>query len=186
MNSKIKKRENKDLSKVKFLLDSLKKKNKVSNADLINLLKKDMSDEEIEQIITVPELVNRLREKKEIPVSVFNEELSALETICKFLKENLGFSIKKIAFLTHRSEKTVWQAYNSSKNKYSKKFIIEVSDYYIPVSVLKNRKYSVLESIVDYLKNLNLTYHDIALLLKRDDRTIWTTYHRLKLKKVRK
>ena len=37
---------------------------------------------------------------------------------------------------------------------------------------------------MEYLKDkLNLTYHEIAVLLNRDDRTIWTCYNIAKKKR---
>ena len=48
-----------------------------------------------------------------------------------------------------------------------------------PSSALKNRDISILEAVVVYLKDKKgFTYHEIALLLNRDDRTIWTCYNR--------
>jgi len=126
------------------------------------------------------DILNRI-ERKDIlvPCEIFSDKLSALETICKYLKENLNLTNKEISLLINRDERTIWQAYNSSIKKYSNKFGIEYSKYYIPVSVLKNRNYAVLESIVKYLKEIkNLKYHEIAVLLKRNDRTIWTVYQR--------
>jgi DNA-directed RNA polymerase specialized sigma24 family protein len=41
-----------------------------------------------------------------------------------------------------------------------------------------------MESVVFYMKDtLGLTYHEIAVELNRDDRTIWTVYNRAKSKK---
>lgn len=54
----------------------------------------------------------------------------------------------------------------------------------IPVSILKDRKLSALEAISEYLKEtLNMNYHEIAVLMNRDDRTIWTVYNRAKKKR---
>ncbi|MBI2128672.1 hypothetical protein HYU07_00385 [Candidatus Woesearchaeota archaeon] len=54
----------------------------------------------------------------------------------------------------------------------------------IPVSILKDRKLSALEAISEYLKEtLNMNYHEIAVLMNRDDRTIWTVYSRAKKKR---
>ena len=54
----------------------------------------------------------------------------------------------------------------------------------IPLLVLRDRRISVLEAIVEYLKDeKELTYHEIAVMLNRDDRTIWTCYHRAKTKR---
>ncbi|MFH1133548.1 MAG: hypothetical protein V1735_03595 [Nanoarchaeota archaeon] len=56
----------------------------------------------------------------------------------------------------------------------------------IPIAVLQDRKVKVLEAIVEYLKDIQgLTYHEIAELLNRDDRTIWTVYSRVKRKRGR-
>lgn len=62
----------------------------------------------------------------------------------------------------------------------------QASKYSLPVSVIAERKMSVLESIVYYLKTeYSLSYHDIALIIRRDDRTVWTVYQRA-LKKLKK
>lgn len=54
----------------------------------------------------------------------------------------------------------------------------------IPSSIFKDRTLSVLEAIVEYLKEKqNFTYHQIALLLNRDERNIWTVYSRAKKKR---
>jgi predicted DNA-binding protein (UPF0251 family) len=56
----------------------------------------------------------------------------------------------------------------------------------IPVDVLQDRDLSALEAIVVYLKDHHkLTYSQIAQLLNRDDRTVWTTYKRASKKVVR-
>ena len=59
-----------------------------------------------------------------------------------------------------------------------------MTEYMIPSSILRDRTISVLEAIVEYLKDKKqLTYHEIALLLNRNDRTIWTCYHRVQKKR---
>ncbi|MBD3310338.1 hypothetical protein GF351_03910 [Candidatus Woesearchaeota archaeon] len=58
------------------------------------------------------------------------------------------------------------------------------SDLKLPLSVLRDRSVSVLEAIVGYLKDeKGLTYHEIAVMLNRDDRTIWTVFSRVKKKR---
>jgi hypothetical protein len=152
-----------DYISFKSLYKKLKNKYKISSADLLNSL-----------------------EKKEflIPSCIFNKTLSTLESICKYLKEDLNLHNKKIAYLIYRSNKSVWQAYNSSRKKFPKRFEISFSEYYIPLSILKDTKLSILESIVTYLKEeQTLNFHKIAVILKRDDRTIWTVYQRAKKKR---
>ncbi|MAG50254.1 hypothetical protein CL621_01275 [archaeon] len=54
----------------------------------------------------------------------------------------------------------------------------------IPSHVLKDRTLSVLEALVEYLKEKqNLTYHEISILINRDERNIWTVYSRAKKKR---
>ena len=54
----------------------------------------------------------------------------------------------------------------------------------IPSSIFKDRSTSVLESLVTFLIEIEqLTYHQVADLLNRDDRTIWTVYNRVKKKR---
>ena len=53
----------------------------------------------------------------------------------------------------------------------------------IPSSIFKNRGLSVLEAITVYLKDKKgMKYAQIARLLNRNDRTIWTSYQRAKKK----
>ena len=139
-------------------------------------------------------LVNKLlkapaketKEEIKVPISVFkNDVLGSLENIVKYLRENLMLSFKQIAALTNRNEIALAVTYRNAKKKLGSKFTIEeISPYSIPVSILKDRKISVLENIAFYLKqNFGLNYHAIAVLLNRDDRTIWTVYQRAIKKK---
>lgn len=54
----------------------------------------------------------------------------------------------------------------------------------VPVFVFRDRSVAVLEALVEYLRDVKgLSYHEIAVLINRDDRTIWTVYNRVKLKR---
>lgn len=121
-----------------------------------------------------------LTDEKEIliPVSIFTKKLSSLESICKYLREELNLSYHKIGLFLNRNERNIWHTYNNSRKKYSDKLKILPSKYFLPISIFQN-KLSILENIVLYLKDeLKLSNHLIATLLKRDDRTIWTMYQR--------
>ena len=53
----------------------------------------------------------------------------------------------------------------------------------IPVSIFDNDKLSIFEALVKYMKeDLRLRFVAIASILKRSDKTIWTTYHKSKQK----
>ncbi|MCK5283406.1 MAG: hypothetical protein KAK00_08420 [Nanoarchaeota archaeon] len=122
-------------------------------------------------------------EEISIPVSLFKPELGSFEVIVKYLIENRRLGISSVSRLTNRSRQGVWQAYDCSKKKHPVKFTVETSTYDFPVSIISDRKYSVLESIVKFLKEeFNLSYAQISRLLSRDQRTIWTVYNRTKKK----
>ena len=58
------------------------------------------------------------------------------------------------------------------------------ADILLPSHIFQDRSVSVLEAISEYMKDaMGLTYHEIAVLLNRDDRTIWTCYSRAKEKR---
>ncbi|MBU1198712.1 MAG: hypothetical protein KKF46_02675 [Nanoarchaeota archaeon] len=120
-----------------------------------------------------------------IPVAVFdNDYLSALESIVKYLYENKGLRLSEIAKLLSRDSRAIGVTYKFARKKMKSELKVSVSKQSFPASALAERKLSVLESIVYYLKKqYYLSFHDIALLLKRDDRTIWTVYQRA-LKKL--
>ena len=57
----------------------------------------------------------------------------------------------------------------------------------IPLSILQDRAVAVLEAIVEYLREeKDLRYSEIAELLNRDQRTIWTVYSRAKTKRKKR
>ncbi len=61
------------------------------------------------------------------------------------------------------------------------------SSIVIPSSIFRDRKLSVLEAMTEYFKEKkDLRYSEIALLLNRDERTIWTSYKRAKEKRKKK
>jgi hypothetical protein len=73
------------------------------------------------------------------------------------------------------------------KEEEKKEVQILFSDIQIPISVISDRSLATLEAVVKYLKDEHkLTFHHIAELLNRDDRTIWTCYSRAKKKRGKK
>jgi len=117
-----------------------------------------------------------------IPVSIFNKKLGSLESIVKYMKEELKLSNKKIGEMLNRDNRTIWSIYNKAKIKNPERLNVK-SKLFIPIDILKPRKLSVLESIVYYLKeHYKLRLHEIALYLQRNDRTIWTIYQKAKNK----
>ena len=121
----------------------------------------------------------------DIPICIFKQSLlSGLEVICKFLKEELSLSFRDIALLLNRNERTIWHAYSSSVKKSPEKLTLDHSPIAFPTLIIANRSLSVLESICEYLKDFHqLRYCQIAPLLSRNERTVWTVYNRAKKKR---
>ena len=109
-----------------------------------------------------------------IPVSIFKKEIGGLEAISKYMKENLGKSYSEIARELKRDDRTIWTAYNKAKKKYRK--IIKVKEGELSVSLedFKNRKLTILESVVISLKKNGKKISEISRLIERDPRNIQT------------
>ena len=151
-----------DVEKIKDSLSRLEKKHRVSSQKMLNLVKGDLL----------------------VPITIFRPELSVLESVVKYLKENRGYNFHEIGSLLARNERNIWHAYTKANKKYSKKIVVKKTDYFIPVSIFTNRKLSPLEAVVDYLENFyKLDYRKIASLLQKTAGAIWTVLSRLKSKK---
>ena len=114
-----------------------------------------------------------------------NRKHTILEALIVFLRERKKLSYRKIANLLNRDHRFVYNSYANAKDKeLITKYTISPNYKLIPISIFSDKKIPALEAITLYLKDeLSLTYHKIALLLNRNDRTIWTVYQRAKKKK---
>ena len=119
-----------------------------------------------------------IAEDLSIPAGIFIEELGGLEAIAKYMKENLGMTYHEIAEILSRNDRTIWTAYNKSIKKQKTQIKIKASTAYFPVSIFKNRKLTIFEAMVVYLKDKGMKYVEIGELLNRDQRNIWTIYSR--------
>jgi len=135
-----------------------------------------------EKIEIISFLTEQLKENV-LPVFIFkNNSLSALETIVKYLKEEHNLSYAEISRLLNRSSKTIWITYQRAKKKMPKK-LKGKSDSFIPARIFQNRKFSVLENLVSYLRQeQNISYREIAKLINRNYRTVLTVYRRFRKK----
>ena len=151
-------------------------------------------DEKIQLVSKFVDELKRIHEVNEqdilhakdicMPVGIFsNDCLGSLEAIVKYLKEDLKLKFSKIAKLLNRSNKTIWATYHKSLKKMPSSFDHASRQVMIPVSAISNRSYSTLESVVGFIKDLEYSNHEVALMLNLDDRTIWTVYDRVKKKK---
>ena len=139
----------------------------------IDHLKKhhNLSDSEIYSFINNKEII--------IPVSILKSDLSALQSICKYLKENLDLSLNKISKILNKDNKTIWASYNNAIKKQKEKITIKDNKYYIPISKISSNNLPILASIIKYLKeDQDLNYHEIGIILNRNEKNIWSIYNK--------
>ena len=117
-----------------------------------------------------------------IPLYFFsNKSHTILESLILNLKDKRNLNYHQIGVLINRNERNIRESYLNAKLKPAKYKIS--SPIFIPISIFSDRKLSALESIVFYLHDKhNLKFSQIAVLLSRDPRTIWTVYQRARKK----
>ncbi|MFC1723237.1 hypothetical protein ACFL0V_03800 [Nanoarchaeota archaeon] len=134
--------------------------------------------------------MSRVRRRKVyVPSGIFKDRsLSPLESISEYLKEEKGLTYHEIAEMLKRDDRTIWTCVNRAKKKrmLGEKVVAKRGDKQekIPLEIFHNRDLAPLEGISRYLREVSdMSLHEIAVLLNRDDRTIWTCYNRA-LKKL--
>ncbi len=158
--------EEKVFTALESSLDEIKEKYSLSPEDIIDVIK----------------IIQGKLEERTIPLNLFKEDLGALESLVKYLKENLNLPYHEIAKLLNRDDRTIWTTYRNTQKKKKEKLEIKSSKFLIPLSLFSNRKLSILESLVLYLKEKNLSFKEISELINRDQRNIWTINSRAKKK----
>lgn len=127
-------------------------------------------------------ILDLLKERR-IPVTIFNKKLSSLESISRYLKDELDLNYHQIAVLLGRDERNIWHSYNNSLKKHPEKLVAGPTQFFIPLSIFAEKKFSILESIVVHLRHeYNLSYSQISRIVQRDERTVWTACSRARKK----
>jgi hypothetical protein len=97
-----------------------------------------------------------------------NKELNAINTFIENFIERHNISFEEVFELL-------------SKLREKKKVTL------VPSFILRDRKLGILECVTKYIKEeFRLSYHQIAVLLKKDDRVVWVTYNKAIKKKKEK
>ncbi len=143
----------------------------ISHHDLLVLIK-EKERQKIEQ------------ESHYIPLSLFAKTpLSSLEIITCFLRDIKKLKFSEMEKILGRDQRVLSTTYRNAKKKYPSEIKISSSTYYVPCHLLQNKQLSVLENIIFYMKaEYQLHNHEIAKLLNKDPRTIWTVLNRIKKK----
>ena len=177
---KRKKKKIKDdrLTKALLLLaDELKEKYSLNKSETMKIIVKQLvdkyklKDSDLKEILEIDSM-------NKIPITIFSKNLGGLEAICKYMRENLGMSYHEIAKKLNRNDRTIWTAYKKSLGKQKSPLSIKETDILLPVNIFNNRKLTVLESAVIYLRDSDLKYKEIADLLNRNDKNMQTIYSR--------
>ncbi|MBD3304572.1 hypothetical protein GF343_05490 [Candidatus Woesearchaeota archaeon] len=119
-----------------------------------------------------------MKKEEGIPVSIFKTKLNPLEAITRYLKQK-NKKNKEIAELLNKKPSAISRAHKNSKNK---KFVIKKTKFCVPLSEFKKPKLSILETVVQYLRKNNHKFTEIARILDRNPKTIWTIQQRAKKK----
>lgn len=146
----------KDIARFRLALEKVKQETKLSDAKIIELLEED-----------------------NVPISIFNCSLGVLEALVKYMREDLGYPLSKIAGLLNRDARTIWSTYDNAK---AHPRLDTSATLLIPINIFSLRKLGVLEALVTHLRTQGLRYSQIAQLIGRDQRTVWTVYNRAKKK----
>ncbi len=135
--------------------------------------------------LTNQQLIYSLQPKEEnsIPISIFTKQLSCLETIVKFLKEEKQLTYHQTGVVLNRNDRTIWITYHNAQKKKAERLAVKPTNYILPTSIFTDRRLSVLEAIVRHLKdNYGLRYTDIAGLIQRSERNLWKVYNKKRAK----
>ncbi|HLD87149.1 MAG TPA: hypothetical protein VJB12_03715 [Candidatus Nanoarchaeia archaeon] len=121
-----------------------------------------------------------------IPLGIFNNGLSGLEAIVFYLKEAKGLRFCQIAALLNRDDRTIWDSHNQARSKEDDFPLHLTSPLSVPLKIFQDRGLGVLEALSEHLKEKRgMRYCEIAQLLGKDDRTIWTACARAKKKRIK-
>lgn len=126
----------------------------------------------------------RARQAAGIPLSIFNPHLGALESIVKYMREELLLDYGTIAGMLGRKEGPVGVTYRRSKRKMPCPLDASSKES-IPFEALRvNSRHglSVFESLAYHLARQGYDWHETARLLHRHDKTVWTVLDRAKRK----
>ena len=131
------------------------------------------------------EILDSIRFPSEsIDVCIFsNMKLSPTEVLVKYFHENKFKKFSEIASMLKRNQNTIQTTYNNSKRKHPQNLRFYTTGVKVPLFIFQTKRFTVLESLVKYLKEQkNMTNNEIAKLIKKSNKTIWTVYDRVKNK----
>ncbi len=162
-----------------LVMDELKEEYSLNKREMVRTITEKLKEK---YKVSKKEILEVIKEELCIPVTIFSKKLGALESITKYMKENLNMNYREIGKELGRNERTIWTAYKKATEKQKGPFEMKKAGIMLPISTFENKELTVLESVIVCLKERGLKFSEIAELLERDQRNIWTAYSRAKRK----
>jgi len=163
-----------------------KNKRKARDRNILEIFEEIEENLKKKYDIGIEQLLERKKEAEkkevEVPLSVFKESMSPAEVLCRYLRENKGLRFCEIAKILNRKENTVWTSYKNAIKKKRQRIDLRDRGIMIPIRILANRKFSILESVVKYLREKGFRNKEIAGILAKDERVVSVIYMRVKKK----
>ena len=119
-----------------------------------------------------------------IPISIFNSSLGALESIVKYMREELLLDYATIASMLGKNPGPIGVTYRRSlvKLNMSSDVSSKESIAFEALRADSTKGLSVFESVAIQLARQGHDWHEIAQILHRHDKTVWTVLDRAKRK----
>jgi len=121
----------------------------------------------------------------QFPIDILTDKLTVFESVVKHLHEEQEISLSKIAQILHRDKRNIWQIYANAKAKVPRRTVAKGATFWVPIHIF-SAKLSPTEAVVLYLRaKKKLSFSEIARLLSKEYRTIWTIYDRARKKNAK-
>jgi transposase len=131
---------------------------------------------------TKEELIRLILQEQDIkiPVTVFSAGLPPLTALVKYLHDEKKLAVREIALKLGRHEQTIWTILRKGKDE---RLVVKECEVLIPVSLFSKEKFSILETLTNFLlTDQQMTLSQIAKVLDKSIKTIWTCSSRYKTK----
>ncbi|MBU0760587.1 MAG: LamG domain-containing protein [Nanoarchaeota archaeon] len=176
-----KKRSKRELIEV---IQNKLKKRKLS-IDELALLDEQLRKECSTTLSTLLQETRKAKQEIKIPAQIFTHKIGPAEALCKFLKENRSMTFHEIALTLNRNDRTIWLNYRNAVKKERAIIKVDKKAMNLPVEIFADRRLSIFETTVNFLRENGTSNAQIAKLLNKDPRNVWTIYSRA-VKKLEK
>lgn len=150
----------------------------INEKNKINVVKRKKTIKNLGPISNAQHITPDTLQNNLFPLCILNNKvLSPLEAIVKYLRENKKQSYKEISSLLSRNAKTLAVTYSKAIQKNSEETLVNKDTIYLDFSIFKN-DLSILEAVCYFLRSLEKKYSQIARLIGRSQKTIWTVCKR--------